>query len=362
MKPKSIFALLIFALCIKASAQTPIALQGRVVEILQDKTKPLAGVVVSVSGESYDVTGPDGSFKLHAPKGLDFVTVTVKGSEKYVISPFEGKISLPPMSQPIEIQLCNENNKKLLAKVQDLNTRIKSLQKSQRLSARQVELLHKTMLDTIEHYQSLVDDFALKLKASEKENLSLKLRIEELEKKNTLLEEKLFLALGEKYSEQQKAYTAITALLNIYCSRIKDLHHAIPGDAIACAKNTPQACVRFYSTVDKYNQARNAINENRNQHLTSVQHHWTNPEVALQLEKTYTYLLDQIHLPLLFEKMNSSIIDPLKARSQGNSKEKTVVKQISSEGGALAQELKPMTIQLDEMKSKLYNLLSNSIQ
>ncbi len=42
-------------------AQSPMTLKGKVVELLQDKTKPVAGVVVSVSGESYDVTSEDGS-------------------------------------------------------------------------------------------------------------------------------------------------------------------------------------------------------------------------------------------------------------------------------------------------------------
>ncbi|MEO5583505.1 MAG: hypothetical protein ABIR66_12505 [Saprospiraceae bacterium] len=345
-----------------AVAQSPMTLKGKVVELLQDRTKPVPGVVVSVSGESYDVTGQDGSFKLFAPQGLDFVTITIKGTQDNVISPYEGKVSLPPMYQPIEIRLCNENNSKLLAKVHDLNSRIKTLQKNQNLSARQVELLHKTMLDTIEHYQAKVDAIAGKLNATEKENNVLKTRISELEKINRELEEKLFIALGEKYSEQQKHYHSITALLNTYSSRIKDLQLALPGDALACASNTPKACDRFYTTIEKYNQARNAINENKDQQLQEVVHYWPNPEVAMQLQKTYSYILDKIHEPLLFAKMNTVIITPLKDRSQGKSKLKTIKKQIFTGGTSLVNELKPMIVQMDEMKLKLFNLLTNSIQ
>ncbi|MEP7323000.1 MAG: hypothetical protein ABI761_13840, partial [Saprospiraceae bacterium] len=325
-------------------AQSPMTLKGKVVELTQDQTKPVSGVVVSVSGESYDVTGQDGSFKLFAPQGLDFVTITIKGTQDNVLSPYEGKVSLPPMYQPIEIRLCNENNSKLLAKVKDLNSRIKSLQKNQKLSDRQVELLHKTMLDTIEHYQAKVDEIAGKLTATEKENNVLKTRISELEKINIDLENKLFVALGEKYTEQQKQYSSITALLNTYSSRIKDLHLAIPGDALACASNTPKACDRFYNTIEKYNQARNAINENKDNQLEAVTHYWSNPEVAIQLQKTYSYILDKIHEPLLFDKMNTAIITPLKDRSQGKSKLKAVKNQISSGGTSLANELKPMIV------------------
>ena len=249
-----------------------------------------------------------------------------------------------------------------MSKVNDLNTRLKSLQKNIKLSARQVEIMHKTMLDTIVYYQTKVDLVTNKLTASEKENKSLLARIDDLEKANSILEGKLFIALGEKFSEQQKQVNSITTLLNTYSSRIKDLQLALPGDALACASNTPQACNRFYSTIEKYNAARNAINENKDLQVTSVSHYWSDPEVALQLNRTYTYILDKIHQPLLFEKMNAYIINPLKARSQGKAKLKTVNKQLTSEGTALVNELKPMIVQMDEMKSKLYTLLLNSIQ
>lgn len=343
-------------------AQSPMTLKGKVVELLQDKTKPVAGVVVSVSGESYDVTSEDGSFKLFAPQGLDFVTITIKGTSQNVISPYEGKVNLPPIDQPILIRLCNENNQKLMSKVNELNARIKLLQKNQKLSARQVELMHKTMLDTIEYYQSKVDLVTNKLTAAEKENKVLLAHIDELEKKNSELEEKLFKALGDKFTAQQKQLSSITALLNTYSSRIKDLQLAIPGDALACATNTPQACNRFYATIEKYNDARNAINENKDQQIEAVSHEWSDPEVAMQLNRTYTYILDKIHQPLLFEKMNASIINPLKARSQGKAKLKATTQKISAEGTELVNALKPMIVQMDEMKSKLYQLLLNSIQ
>lgn len=363
MKIKHSFLFCLFiCIGIQSTAQAPVTLKGKVVELLTDKTKPVPGVVVSVSGESYDVTGPDGSFKLFAPDGLDFVTITVKGSQSNMLAPFEGKVNMPPMYQPIVVRLCNENNKKLISKVNELNTRIKTLQKNNKLSARQVELLHKTMIDTIEYYQIMVDNLATKLGSAEKENNVLQARIIELEKKNAALEEKLFLVLGEKYTEQQKQYSSITALLNVYISRIKDLHRAIPGDAMACVEAAPQACSRFYNTVEQYNKARNVINENKDLHVKAVEHYWTNPEVALALDQTYTYILKSIHEPLLFEKMNTVIIDPIKSNALNKSKKKPTLDKISVEGTALAEELKPMIEQLDTLKSKLNHLLSNSVQ
>ena len=43
-------------------------LEAKVVELKENKPVGVPGVVVSVSGESYDITAPDGSFKLTALK------------------------------------------------------------------------------------------------------------------------------------------------------------------------------------------------------------------------------------------------------------------------------------------------------
>ena len=146
--------------------------KGKVVEIKGNKTVGVPGVTVSVSGESYDITGQDGSFKLIAPNGLDHITIAIKGSTSPMISPFEGKVSLPPQNDPIVIKLCNENNERLTRKVAELNSKIKSLQKTQKLSNQQIELLQQTMMDTIIYYQNILESLTENNEKSNSENIA----------------------------------------------------------------------------------------------------------------------------------------------------------------------------------------------
>lgn len=343
-------------------AQKSVTLRGKVVELTGDKTIGVPGVVVSVSGESYDVTGQDGSFKLFAPDGLGQITITIKGSASTMLSPYEGKVSIPPLYEPIEIRLCSEKNQKLLEKVALLNSKIKNLQKTQKLNARQVEQLHHTMLDTIAYYQTQIEKAAVQLDLAKTANLELLEQISRLEKKNSELEDQLFLALGEKYTAQQKYFELISTGLNNYISRLKDLHQILPYDAVACLTNTPQACNRFYGAIEKYNQARNVINENKDQYLQATKHYWAGEYVANELEAINQYILNTIHQPYLFEKMNTTIINPIKERSQGNTSLKVAKKEIAAASKSLAGDLDPLIKQLDHKKNKLYNYLTNSIQ
>lgn len=361
MKSGLIFAVaLIFSTQI--FAQKSVTLRGKVVELTGDKTVGVPGVVVSVSGESYDVTGQDGSFKLFAPDGLGQVTITIKGSASTMLSPYEGKVNLPPLYEPIEIKLSSVKNQKLLEKVAALNLKIKSLQKTQKLNARQVELLHHTMLDTIAYYQTQIEKTTVQLDLAKTANLELIEQIARLEKKNADLEDKLFLALGEKYTAQHKYFELISTGINNYISRLKDLHHILPYDAVACMSNTPQACNRFYASIEKYNQARNVIHENKDQYLQASQHYWSQEEVATGLEDINNFILNSIHQPYLFEKMNTAIINPIKERSQGNTSLKVAKKEVATASKSLAAELEPLIKQLDQKKTKLYNYLTNSIQ
>lgn len=99
---------------------------------------------------------------------------------------------------------------------------------AQKLSDRQVEQLQQTMIDTILHFQAVIEDYATRLESSESTNKDLQQRILQLEKTNSELEEKLFIALGEKYKNQKIYFDDITKNLNNYISRLKDVHKISP--------------------------------------------------------------------------------------------------------------------------------------
>jgi DNA repair exonuclease SbcCD ATPase subunit len=362
MKPRLLIVFLFFFMSGSFWAQQSVTLRGKVVEITPEGTVGVPGVVVSVSGESYDVTAQDGSFKLFAPGGLDQITITIKGSSSMMISPYEGKVSIPPLYEPIEIKLCQEKNEQLINKINQLNARIRSLQKTQKLTHRQMEQMHQTMLDTITFYQARLDLANRQLEKAEVANQELKNKITELEKSNALLEEKLFLALGEKFATQQKHFESISAGLNNFISRLKDLHHILPTDAEACLSNAPGACNRFYGYIEKYNQARNYIHEHQDEDIRAAAHFWSDPRAAAGLKEIYRFILDTIHEPYLFDKMNTTVIQAIKQRSQGNTGLKAAKKQVAEAGNTLAADLEPLIRTLDEKKSILLTLLTNSIQ
>jgi hypothetical protein len=360
MKFLSLFTLIFFSSTIYS--QNLVTLRGKVVEIKENKSVGVPGVTVSVSGESYDITGQDGSFKLIAPNGLDYVTISIKGSSSPMISPYEGKINLPLQYEPIEIKLCNENNKRLTRKVAELNSKIKSLQKTQKLSNQQTELLQRTMIDTILYYQTQVEFLAEQNEKSNAENSALKEKIRLLEEKNTDLEQKLFLALGERFKNQQVYFEKISTGINNYISRLKDMQLILPTDAVACVSNTTNACPRFYGSIEKYNQARNNINEHKDELINATKIYWSNDEIHTELSSLLDYILNTIHEPMMFNQMNLTILNVIKERSQGNISLSSAKKEIKLATAALSADLKPLIIILDKKKAKLFHDFTNFIQ
>ena len=84
--------------------------------------------------------------------------------------------------------------------------------------------------------------------------------------------------------------------------------------------------------------------------------------MATGLKEVYRFVLDTIHEPYLFDKMNTTVIQPIKQRSQGNTSLKAAKKQVAEAGSTLAADLEPLIQTLDEKKSGLLTLLTNSIQ
>ena len=360
MKIIQIVCLFLFPLSL--FGQNLVTLKGKVVEIKGDKTVGVPGVTVSVSGESYDITGQDGSFKLIAPNGLDYITIAIKGSSSPMISPFEGKVSLPPQNDPIVIKLCNENNERLTRKVAELNSKIKSLQKNQKLSNQQIELFQQTMVDTIIYYQNMVESLTGSNDKSNSDNTALREKIKQLEEKNTVLEQKLFIVLGERFKNQQVYFERISTGLNNYISRLKDMQLILPTDALACVSNATNACQRFYNSIEKYNLARNDINEHKDELVSATKEYWANDEIHTELNLIYDYILNTVHEPKMFNQMNQSVINIIKERSQGNLSLGAAKKEIKLASASLAADLKPLILMLDNKKAKLFHDFTNSVQ
>jgi len=218
------------------------------------------------------------------------------------------------------------------------------------------------MVDTIIYYQNILEPLTVSNEKSNSENIALKEKIKQLEEKNTDLEQKLFIALGERFKNQQVYFERISTGLNNYISRLKDMQLILPIDALACVSNATNACQRFYTSIEKYNQARNDINEHKDELVNAAKEYWANDEIPTELNSIYDYILNSIHEPKMFNQMNQSIINIIKERSQGNLSLNAAKKEIKLASASLAADLKPLIFMLDNKKANLFHDFTNSVQ
>ena len=335
-----------------------IELRGKVVEVTGGKAKGVPNVTVKVIGEAGDVTKPDGSFSFHIPSQSDFVTVVLENCPHPMIDPNAGRVYLPP-SGNLQIRVCEAENERLLAKVEELKQQVKKIENKRLLTQRQLDYLHDSLTTVIlqheEKIQSLQEDLVREGKAADE----LRKRVAELEKRNKELEAALIDALEEKYLRQQQTLKDIAASLNAYRSRLKDVQHELPR--LSNCFLHPDGCDNFYSAIKRYSEARNKIDETHDANVESVAHNWDNRSIPRQLEDTYRYILRTIHEPVMFGMMNERVLDPLAEYS--TRKKGRIAAQKETERGAedVQKLLGPMTIELDKKTDEILKLLSETI-
>jgi hypothetical protein len=353
-----IFAL-VLALCAFPAFAQNLQLKGKVVEIKEDKVVGVSGIKISVKG-TYDITQPDGSFRLNLPRDLDYVVITLENCPHQMVAPMGGRVNLPP-SDLVLVRVCSEQNQKLLEKVGGLEQKIKAFEKERRLSRRQLDRLYETMLDTIQHFQGTVQSMTDSLARLGVEQEKLKMLIGNLENENRKLEQQLFDALGEKFLAQQKVYEEIASGLNTYRSRLKDVQKILPDDVPACIESPPQPCENFYATLEKYFSARQFLLEKHDGHVSDVNFYWADAALASQLEETYKLIFKKIHEPLLFERMNDQVRQPILLRSQEKISRKEALKRVKKGTEEILTELKPLVEELDRQIDDLLEQLGKTI-
>ncbi|MCB0572481.1 MAG: hypothetical protein KDC66_22085, partial [Phaeodactylibacter sp.] len=147
--------LLVFFCCTSSFSQGPrlIAVSGRVLELVEGGQKGVPGVTVSVSGQDYDITGEDGRFLLHLSSDRNEATVVLEGCPYPMVSPYGGKIFIPPSGE-LQIRVCGQQNQRLREQIDGLAQKVKKLESQNKLSDRQLSGMHETLLDTILFYES----------------------------------------------------------------------------------------------------------------------------------------------------------------------------------------------------------------
>ncbi len=355
-----IFFLLSAILPWQVCAQTTrtFELKGAVVEVSEGQSKGVSGVTVSVFGQDYDITDDRGNFSLDVNPSDGFIILTLENCPYPLIDPRSGQISMPPPGN-LQVRVCAVENEKLRSKVEGLNNRIGKLERERQLSKRQLEYLHRTLLDTVLFYEKQVQSLSQTLDEKNTQLAEKQGKIEKLERKIASLEQQVFEALEEKYLRQQQTLKAIAEDLNAYRSRLKDVQHELPR--LSDCFLHPDGCNNFYSAIRKYSEARNKIDETHSANVNSVAHYWESRPLSEKLEETYSYILKTIHEPVMFGRLNEQVLDPLKEYSTRKKGRIAAKKETEQGAGAVQQSLAPMVIELDKKIDEILKLLTDTI-
>lgn len=327
---------LIFSICLLnislVAQNTSYRLKGRLVQMQAGKKVGIKNMMVEIPGIGRDRTTDDGTFQITIPFHLKFAKVEVpETGQKFI---FPDLLEMPPPNNFTEILLCcgSETNQDFTEKVKEVHILVEQSKASKKLSERQIIQLKKSLIDTVLHYETELflnrQDLAKiqnQLKNEQKENLVLQDSLQVFQQQIDLLNQKvleltrdLHFALDEKYQRQQAYLLTISTELQDYLDKLKDLRDWLPR--IDNYYRNAQAREQFIATCKDYEAAWKVISLSHEEQLTAVQHFWTNPLVANNLDHLYNRILHEIHDDLIINNLNKQVISPMQdwaARTKG---------------------------------------------
>ncbi|MDH4091952.1 MAG: hypothetical protein OEV74_20730 [Cyclobacteriaceae bacterium] len=289
--------ILLYALFITtlASAQLPkaiIDINGGVYGEIDGKKVGVARILLVFSPSDTVRTDASGNYEIRLPDFGMPIKVAILPSDYDIVVPPKGEIHFENL-QPSKLSItCNimvmgdQINEELMQQINSLNKNIRELQKKNNLSERKVLALQNTMMDTLLYYQQIQASLENKLDLQNKEILQLRDSIK-------IIFKKYYEALDEKFLRQQEDFTSVSEKLNTYISRAADLRDWMPKIKLCFERG--DAAQNYSRLIKDYNQVRDKINAEHEKDISSVNHYWTNPETAKQLQETYNYLLNEVH-------------------------------------------------------------------
>lgn len=360
MKTHSLYLLFLLG-CSSAFSQNPrlIAVSGLVLELTEGGQKAVPGVTVSVAGQDYDITDQEGRFMLHLSAEKNEAIVVLEGCPYPMVSPFGGKIYLPPSGE-LQIRVCGQENQKLRRDIDALENKVKNLESKRKLSERQLSGLHKAMLDTILHYQEALHQLnstVVEYESSLRERESM---VAALEEKLASVEQELFLALEEKYLRQKELMDAISTGLEQYTDQVKNLRDMLLPERISHYFLNEGARRQLYLAINKYNEARAYILNNHQSQVEGVGHYWASPGLARQLEETYRYILEEVHQKAVYP-MEFSVNENLKLYLSGQLGRSRAAREAEKGAASAMAELSPRLETLEKKCADMIRQLSISL-
>ncbi len=281
----------------------PKFLTGRVVAIRDGAAVGIPDVKVAIREYDSDITDKEGNFRLPLPPDRDFISIELTNTVAQMISPYSGIVNLPP-GEDFQVLVCEQKNQRLLEQVEQLNKRIRGHEKERQLNARQLAAMHRVLLDTVIHFEHIMLEKEAKIAEIEKENgeMTEELRqkkdeIAELRQSVKRLMDQLADALEEKYLRQKKVFDEVSATLNDYADKAKNLRDNLHPDLIAgyfLPQNEPMR-QHLYQKEEQYNAAYAQVVGLEQAHIEAVGHYWEKAALAHGAIDTYAFLLKELH-------------------------------------------------------------------
>ncbi len=342
-----------------------VQVQGRLVEQLTGQMTGIPHVSLKITGIGVYKTNEHGEFAFKVPI-LDYnrfdaqVEVEIKADNYQILRPLDGILLLDTADFNITLELLaigKEASEAYRDQIQNLNQRLSKLKREKILSLRRLSAMNDSLLNNIQRnetqriqLENSIADLEANLQTATAGNEALRARLEATQGElNTLqtsverLNEQLADALEEKYLRQQQFFKAISADLQDFLIRTKDVHEVIQNvKEYFPSSNNPDFVRTYDKTLQAYNDILVKINEEHENYIQGVQRYWKAPQTTQQVKNTFEVIFDQLHYPKL-----QPAVSEINAYIRANKKKKA-----AKVGHETFHRLNALIINLEKMIDK----------
>ncbi len=357
-----------------------IEVRGRFVEQVGDQKRGIANLEFLVAPNGRFKTKQNGDFIFKVGFSNSHLDINILNQDYKIMNPRGGVVELMGEQMvdsksiiQIEILLMgNHTHPELEEQLHQLERKVKSLERKRQLSKKQINVLSEQIIkNTLEYedekYQLQIQISQIQSDLKNQTNRSsilqdslnlLQIRNKKLNKRVEELTADLFDALAEKYLRQQEHYHHLAAKLEDYLIKTKDLRDWL--EHLDDYFLNQQAQQDFIHVIEEYEKAWRFLNNNHKSYLLKVQKEWDNNFVEENLEKTFSFLLNEIHKKTYLGTFQSNAYRPLQDWATGKIGKSKAKKRVKTGSPIAQQEFTSKINQLENMiESTLFHLKHN---
>jgi hypothetical protein len=312
----------LFSICkLQAQNSKTIEVRGRVIEVVNGKSVGVPNIKVISENINFTVTNPNGDFSFFLPINMQTIELSLEEPPNKSWTSRNRLVSIPP-SKNLEIMLYRAENKRLKATIEQMNQKIKALERKNQLEKQNLAKITDILMDSIKSQEILIQTLEMERneikiasdnssKESERRIQALEERLSQKDKQMEEIQQQLVIALEEKYLRQQAHLQLVAEPLRRYLDALKNLRDYLVPDKIYAYTSNTQAIQYLTKKVELYNDARNRVNDNQDTYVTGVKQYWQDASLSTDFQETLSYLLNTVHNNMVQNNYNKGIIDPL---------------------------------------------------